>query len=423
MEKLRKYWKAILLFSLYMSQGMPFGYQAKTLKIFLTTHGADEAILGYITVLAAPWLLKPLWAPFVDKYFFKNFGKRKSWIIPVQLCLIVIFIAASFIPMETNFYLLCIAILIMNFFAATQDIAVDGLAVDLLGEKELGSGNAVQVIGFKAGMVVSSGLLVWLSSYFGWNSLFLFMAAFAVIPLVLILFHKEKSQPIAIETEKNQPKQKSKKFFSIFKMVWQTPGAKWIILFVGTYKIGESFIDSMFTPYLIKELSFQASQIGLWNNSLGLVVSIIGSIFGGYLATKMDFWKALSITTVLRIFPLILQWSTTFTSLTFIEVIPIALAEDFFGGALTTTMFAFMMSSVNKEIGATHFSIFASTELIGKLPGFLFGGLIAKTFGYQLLFGLGVCLSLIPIFLLAKIKPKKHYQKEQLNEPTEKSAI
>jgi len=164
----KKQFRFILLFFLYLSQGIPFGFQATALPLLLRSRNISLEIIGMSTLLALPWMLKFLWAPVIDMKWNRRIGRRRTWIIPLQILMVISIIAASKI-VETGMLLLAINILVMNLASATQDAAVDGLAVDMLAENELGYGNAAQVIGYKTGMVISGGLLVWLSGFYGWK--------------------------------------------------------------------------------------------------------------------------------------------------------------------------------------------------------------------------------------------------------------
>ena len=170
------------LLALYFAQGLPFGFQATALPLLLRERGVPLQAIGFASLLAAPWMAKPLWAPLVDRYGSVRFGRRKSWIVPMQVGLIGCALAAARAPSEVA---LAAIILVMNLFAATQDIAVDALAVSWLEPHELGPGNAVQVVGYKLGMLTGGGLLVWQSARIGWDGLFYAMAGLLALVLAL----------------------------------------------------------------------------------------------------------------------------------------------------------------------------------------------------------------------------------------------
>src|SRR5688572_7997807 len=115
---------------LYFVQGLPFGFQATALPVLLRARGVSLTNIGLLSLLAAPWLLKLLWAPLVDRWASARFGRRKSWIVPLQIALAVTTAGAALLDPARGLEPLLLAVLAMNFCAATMDIAVDGLAVD-----------------------------------------------------------------------------------------------------------------------------------------------------------------------------------------------------------------------------------------------------------------------------------------------------
>lgn len=396
---MNRHWKIILLLLLYFSQGLPFGFQATTLPVYLRTYGVSLTAIGFAGFAAAPWMLKFLWAPLVDRYYSKKIGRRRSWIIPMQILLLSSIAIASTIPPGENLFLLLTAVFFMNLFAATQDIAVDGLAVDILDTADLGPGNAAQVVGYKGGMIVSGGFLLWLNEYTGWDGLFLAMAGLTLIPLLCISIHREAEPPAGIRRED----QTLRSILNSAVRTFSLPGSVWLVVFIASYKIGELMIDVMFKPFLV-DSGFTPSEIGLWVGTYGMAASIAGSLAGGILSSRLPLWKALGLASLLRIIPLFLEWWLTIVPPTNPAVITVTIAEHFFGGVLTTAVFAFMMSRVDKRIGATHYTILASIEVLGKTPGAGASGLIADAVGYSWLFFTGIVLSVAVLAIIPKLR-------------------
>lgn len=390
----KKFYTLSLLLFLYLSQGLPFGFQVTALPVYLRESGISLTIIGYSTALALPWLFKAFWAPLLDSSWSSSMGRRRSWIIPLQILMIISMLSA-FYTCRMGLIPLLVNIFFMNFFAATQDIAVDGLAVDILKENDLGFGNTAQVAGYKLGMIISGGILVWLSSVISWNLLFVIMGAIAVIPLILILFFRERENADAGDAERIS----IRSVLSIFIDSVKYPAFKWLLLFVGTYKFGEIIIDVMFKPFLI-DSGIKSAEIGLWVGTYGMAASILGSIAGGYLSSRLHVYRALLTASAARLIPLIFISFLSFWIPGREYVIASTLFEHFFGGMLTTTLFAFMMWNSDKRIGATHYTILASVEVLGKMPGGFFSGVIAESAGYTCTFIAGTVISAAVIFIL-----------------------
>ncbi len=396
-------WKIGMLSALYFAQGLPFGFQSNALPLYLRELGLSYTQVALARALALPWALKVLWAPLVDRFGSSRFGRRKSWIVPMQVLLATTCVVAAFFPLSNDTlipFLGCV--LAMNLFAATQDIAVDGLAVDLLDKRELGAGNAAQVVGYKVGMITGGGLLVALAAKAGWSSLFLSMAVLCLLAMAAVLFVKEPA-PVEVAGVKRLG---WKELFSRIRQLLARPGVGWLLLAVASYKMGETLADAMFGLWMQDVHHIPKEQIALWLGTWGVVFSLAGSFVGGVLATRAKLKTAVLIAAGLRVIPLALQWALVagFASPTAQTVVPLTCAEHFFGGILTTTMFALMMSSVDRRIGATHFTLLATIEVIGKsVPG-LASGKLVDLVGFSPVFAASVVLS-VAFLLVVPLVP------------------
>jgi len=389
-----------LLFVLYVCQGMPYGFQATALPIYLAVAGYSPTAIGFLGVLSLPWAAKALWAPLVDRYGSPRFGRRKSWIVPLQLGLALACGAAAFVPAREALGVLLALVLLMNLFAATQDVAVDGLAVDLLGRRQLGAGNAAQVIGYRVGMLVSGGLLVAATDTIGWSGLFLSMGALVALAAGFVLVHRETPTPQA-ETTTAPPaaRLRLRDIVATLLAAIRLPGGVSLLVLIGTYKIGESMADSMFVPFLTDE-GFDRLEVGFLDGVWARALSIAGSVAGGLLATRMPLVRALALTALLRGLSLAGPiWLSLFDP-SAKDVMAVAFLESFFGGAITPVMFAFMMSRVDRRIGATHYTLLATVEVLGKSPGGFFSGMVADSVGYTGVFIIAMALSIAFMGLL-----------------------
>jgi len=372
------------LFALYFAQGLPFGVQATALPLLLRERGASLETIGFASLLAAPWLAKALWAPLVDRYGSARFGRRKSWIVPMQLLLAVTALVAAHTHGVTA---LAVIVLAMNLFAATQDIAVDALAVSWLEPHQLGPGNAVQVVGYKLGMLTGGGLLVWASTWIGWAGLFYATAALMVVVLVFTFTIREPSR----EGETDPPVVVAQ-IAARLRDVVRHPGSKALLLVMLTYKTGETLADVMWKPMLL-DRGFKAAQIGLWAGTFGMLFSLLGSAGAGVLARSLPLPRALVWIASVRALGVLGEWWVSATpDAGSGVVIAVTCLEHLAGGAITTVVFALMMRHTDRQIGATHYTLLASLEVLGKLPVATLSGVLATRVGYPALFAIGSVL-------------------------------
>lgn len=386
------------LFVLYFAQGLPFGFQATAFPLLLREQGASLTTVGFSGLLALPWLLKAFWAPFVDRYALRGFGRRKSWIAPMQLGLVLLCLGAAQV---SDLRTLALLITLMNLCAATQDIAVDALAVSLLDDDELGPGNALQVVGYKLGMLTGGGLLVWASARIGWSGLFYAMAGLMAVVLLVSLSLKERDSK-AITAP-------SVDFGALLQRLYEAlkqPETAALIAIVTTYKMGESMADGMWKPLLL-DRGFASAQIGLWAGTFGMLFSLAGSSGAGLMARRVSLARALVWIALARALGVAGEWWIASLSAPSAQaIIAVTCLEHLLGGAITTVLFALMMAHTDREIGATHYTLLASLEVWGKLPLGTLSGLIAERLGYRALFGTATVLCLLFFLLAYKLAPK-----------------
>jgi MFS transporter, PAT family, beta-lactamase induction signal transducer AmpG len=395
--------KLTILWTLYFVQGLPYGFQATALPVYLRTSGLSLTGIGLASLLSVPWMLKVLWAPLVDRYGSPRLGRRRSWILPLQAALAVLCATAAVIPPSEGLTVLLVMVLLMNFAVATLDIAVDGLAVDLLELPELGKGNIAQVVGYKIGMLTGGGLLVWASAFIGWRGLFLSMAVLVMLSLLVTLSYREKHHADPREPSSPLVHPSIREVLSTLRRGMMAKGSVWLLVFIGTYKLGETFADTMFKPFLV-DAGYTAEHIGLWVGTWGMLFSIAGSFAGGQLASRIPLLRAVGLAATLRVLPVAGEWWLSVVDPTPGRVVAVTCAEHFFGGALTTALFAFMMSKVDRRIGATHYTLLAAVEVWGKLPAAGVSGAITDATSYPFIFALATVLSIAFLGLLPMLR-------------------
>ena len=118
--------RVALLGALYLVQGLPFGFQVGALPIYLSELGVGPALIGFSTALAAPWGLKFIWAPFVERFGGAR-GSRKRWIVPVQIMMVLMMLGTATISVDRHLALLLVALFVLNLLAAGPKFLKDFL--------------------------------------------------------------------------------------------------------------------------------------------------------------------------------------------------------------------------------------------------------------------------------------------------------
>jgi PAT family acetyl-CoA transporter-like MFS transporter 1 len=249
----------LLLIFLYTLQAIPMGLCA-SIPLILKEKGSTYESLSLFSLVSLPFSLKILWAPIVDTYYLKYFGRRKSWIIPIQIIAgMVMLHGAGYIqnwlvlPNE-NILNLTIFFSSLYFLMATQDIAVDGWALTMLSKDFVGWASICNSLGQTFGIFIANQVFLalsdpkWCSTYLGRttpvidlpNFMFMWGIFFIVITIFLYLFKKEKEEKEHLENARSEV---IHAYYDIWHL-FQVPSVSKLMIVLVTCKFSYSPLDN-----------------------------------------------------------------------------------------------------------------------------------------------------------------------------------
>ena len=351
--------------------------------MLLRKDGASLEHIGLTSLLALPWALKFLWAPWVDRTSLGTLGRRKSWIVPLQLCAVVVLSLLAFIADAPTLPLLLAAVLLLNLFAATQDIATDGLAVELLAEDERGVANGLQVAGYRFGMIVGGGVLLILFARLGARAVFLVMAVLtAIATLPVMLSQEPRSAP------RVGPAPKS--------LFFKRAGAWRILALLIVYKAGEAFATSMLRPFL-SDRGLSLEDVGWLLGTVGFVAGLAGALVGGALVNRLGRRRALVTFGGLQALAVAGYASLALSSQQAFVTALVCGVEHFVSGMATAALFTCMMDWSSAETSGTDYTVQASAVVIATGAASALAGFSAARLGYAAHFWVAALLALAAV--------------------------
>lgn len=409
--------KMLVVFVLYFSEGVPYGFVVTTLSFYLRGQGVPLEQIGILSLLGLAWSFKILWSPLADR-----FGSRAVWLVPSQVTVMVCLAALAYRaeePVTLGFWVL---VGLMCLASATQDLAVDAYTIDLLETKELGFANGVRNGAYRVGaLAAGSGLLI-ASDWVGWQPAFVgigvVMAALAVTVLVFRPFHL----PRAEGSGQNPSGEKGLAFIkAAFQGLKRHPHFLAIVVFTLTFKAGDALMASMVSPFW-KDQGFSGSEFGVVSGIIGAGSTILGGLLGGVATSRWGIGRGLWTMGILQAVSNLGYWAAALPGMTRypvftlslpfwsqpLAVYPIYLASQ--GESLTSGMgsaafMAFLMALCDKRFSAMHYAFFAMLFSFGaRVFGYL-GGWGAASFGYATFFFLSFLAALPAFALLPWILP------------------
>lgn len=386
-----------IVFFLGFSSGLPFTLVGTTLAAWYAHKGLSIMNIGMLTLIGQPYIYKFLWAPLLDKAFFKKMGKRRGWIFSTQLLLVLgILLLALFSPDKHPFlvalFALCIALI-----SATQDVAIDAYRAEILLPHERGLGATLAVFSYRLATLVSGALaLIW-AEHYGWPATFIILALSLIPSLLVNLLSPEPSQKLT----------KPVSFITPFKALIKRDKALMVFCFIFLYKLGEAFTSTssgITMPFLIQGLGFDLTTIGLTGKGVGIIATIVGSFIAGFLMLRVSLYRALFIFGVLQAFTNLLFVLLAYVGKKLSLLVVAVLFDNLAAGMGMTALLAFMMAWSDKRYTASQFALLSA---ISALPRMLSGPIAAMLqihYGWVVMFACSFVFALPALWVLFRLK-------------------
>lgn len=374
-------YKLGLLASLYLAQGLPFGFFTQALPVLLRERGLSLAAIGATGLLFLPWALKFLWAPLVD-----HTGTRKRWIVSLQALTFAGAMSLAFVDLESSLLPIFAALLLFNALAATQDVATDGLAVRLLSPAERGLGNGIQVGAYRIGMILGGGALLWVFAQSGWSAMFFAMAGILLLTCIPALFLP------ATMAGASAARIGGTTLLVGWTQRLRVPGLPVFIALICAYKFGDAMASSLVGPFM-HDAGLSKQEIAVVKGTIGSVMGLAGAAAGGWMAWFFGRRPALVACGVLQTLSLLAYLACAFHPANKPLIYAASTLEHLLGGMATVALFTLMMDASDPEHAGTDYTLLACAVVLGGGLAGLAAGLIGDAFGYAGAFGLSVILS------------------------------
>ena len=379
--------------------GFPWVIIGSSLSLWLQEDGLSRSTIGWAGLIFAVYAFNYLWAPIIDRvripWLTNKIGHRRGWIVLMQTIILLSLICWSLINPTTNLALVISIGLIIAIASATQDITVDALRIEQIGENEgksMQAGAAMAVVGWWTGYKLGGVVALTSAEFFQsfgfenyWQITFLILGILIIACNIGLMFINETAQTDRKESQRRTDKMIEDKLGSsnlITKIIaWLTGTvvgpitsffkkngfniALAILAFIFLFKIGEAFLGRM-SVIFYKEIGFTKSDIALYSKGLGWLTTVIFTLLGGLFAIRSGVIKALFVSGVLmastNLLFSILAWSGKSELLFAIAVI----FDDMAAAFATVAFVAFISMLVDRTYTATQYALLASIGTAGR---------------------------------------------------------
>lgn len=385
---------------IYFFSGIPFGFFYTFIPVFLRTQKIDLETIGLFSIAGLPWSLRLLFAPFIDRYFYKSF-----WMGFSLINMGIIFFVLSHLYPATLFFL--VFIILLTFFSTIFDTSADGFVVEWIPSKILGKANGFRISGYRISLIIFGGGMVALSHYLGFKSIFYVLGTITLLGGIFLLSNNFlKTEYKNYKNDNNLISLRSQ-FLEPLKDILKRDRAIFILLFVLTYKLGDALLGAMVYPFWV-DRGFSRLEIGFISGTLGSIFTILGSIIGGFLT---NIWSIRNSLLILGFFQSISNLGYAIASLDKFpkETVYFAsLFESLSGGLGTAAFVTFLTKLCKKNFSSTQYAIFSTLFSLSLTLSRSLSGYGVNYLGYTYFFLFTFFISFLPFLLIPIIRENTH---------------
>ena len=360
--------KRILSFTGFgFASGLPYVLVFITLTAWLRSEGLDLSVIGFFGWITLTYSLKFLWAPFVDRFsipILNSIGSRRSWILLMQIIILISLIFISFINPTNNLLIFALVALIIAFAGSIQDIAIDAYRIESAPLEDQGNLAAGYQFGYRISILVGSSLSLLIADAYSWPTAYQLMALIIALNVLcsFAISIEEKNENLVKLNHINSVVEPLKDFFERFGIKL----ASMLLLIVATYRLTDIVMGPMANPFYI-DLGYTLSEIG-YVKVVALIATIIGVFIGGFFIKKIGLYKSLMIGAFLVMFTNLL-FSFAAISEKNLSLLSLIVASDSItAGIVGTVNITFLTSLVSTKYTGFQYALLTSLmAFLGKI--------------------------------------------------------
>jgi PAT family beta-lactamase induction signal transducer AmpG len=400
----------------YFAQGVPIGLLTIAMPAWLVAEGVETAdIAAFAAITGLPWGLKLISGPFMDRFSFPAMGRRRPWVMAAQAGLTLAMLSMAWVlnPAE-NIWTLIIIGTVVNSFAALQDVAVDGMAIDILPEGERGRANAFMAFGQAAGFSLFGALNGYLLVQYGLTvTALVSTATVGSIFLFVTLVRERPGERLLPWTEGTATPRTfvvSESFVGIFRdllRVFFLPMSVLLVSVEFLHRMSAGIAISIFPVMAVQELGFTADVYSYWMGLMSGLSAFAGLVFGPFidrLGPKRFIMAGLLLAAMVAASFAAAQvyWNNT------PFVLAALVGSQVASQLVFVAIIAGFMGLCAKGVGATQFSVYMSLANLARSVGAgAFAFIAADVTSAQALY-IMAALNVAAAILLTRFSLKRH---------------
>lgn len=393
--------RLLIIFLFGFSSGLPLALITGTLQAWYADAGMSVLATGMLSLVGLPYAYRIAWGPLLDRYSLLSLGKRRSWILVMQVALLIGFNSLAWFTPQSSPKLMAFLAFLLACFSATQDVAIDAHRIEYLSSSQYGLGASIAMFGYRLALLIASGLALVLAKFGGWEFTYRLMG-FLMLPGIIATLVSAEPKKQLIEN-----KNLIKLFMDPVKDLLVRPNIIALVFFILFYKLGEVFTTTtsgIVMPFLIQGMGFSLDTIGYVNKIMGISAILMGGLIAGLILLRCSLFYALLVFGLLQAATnsLFVLLAIVGKNLTLFAITVIC--DNFATGMGSTALVALFMRLVNQSFTGTQFSLLVAIATLPWIFSGPLGGLLQLRLGWIGLYQIAFILSFGFIPFLYRIK-------------------
>lgn len=286
-------------FFLYLTEGIPLGFTAIAIATQMRRQGLGPEVIGaFVGSLYLPWALKWIAGPFVDVFTSDRLGRRRVWIVSMQVAMALVLLATVPIDFVGQLKLFTLLIFLHNCFAATMDVAIDSLAVNTLHESERGLANGLMFGGAYLGQMLGGAGVLFLTPYIGFQSTYFVVAAWILAVTLLIALPLQEARVAratgVVGSRLAAAGREVWGFLADAFRAFTGTRAAFLGVFFALLPAGAYALSLSLQSNLAVELGLNDTQLG-WLNLWSAILSAGFCVLGGWISDRLGRRRSLAL--------------------------------------------------------------------------------------------------------------------------------
>ncbi|WP_342374887.1 MFS transporter [Myxococcus stipitatus] len=393
-------WRTASVTLLSFSSGLPLGLVWIAIPDWLRSIGVDIRVVGLITLAQAPWSFKFLWSPLMDRYVPPFWGRRRGWMAVAQVALFATTLALAGVGNHPEAAWVVGALaMAVAFASATQDIAIDAYAVEVLRKDEQGVAVGARVALYRAAMFIAGSASITLAGRVSWKWVVIGLAALYIPMLFVTRFAPEPEEHFT------PPKSLRDAVWYPFVGFLARHRALEILAFVFLYKLADNLGGTLLRPFLV-DMGYSDIHRGVALGTIGLFGTIAGTLIGGAWTTVLGLGRALWVFGVIQIVSNIGYVLVARAGEPNVMLMYCAIGFEQVTQGLGTGAFSvLLMRLTQKRFSATQFALLSSLFSIPRVVAGPIAGFLVYAIGWEPFFWFTMVGGIPGLLLLARFVP------------------